>query len=102
MAPWAVLAVAMAAAGAWIMTQPMAMRGMMMPGMDMPMDVPMDLSGQEEPRVDVPGLEVRTGLDARAAPVPAGVRRAVPTAESGGPRAGAGRGPGRTAGAGDG
>ncbi|MFW5952134.1 MAG: 4Fe-4S binding protein, partial [Gemmatimonadota bacterium] len=33
-APWAVLAVALGAAGAWIMTQPMEMRGMM-PGMDM-------------------------------------------------------------------
>ncbi|HUG41723.1 MAG TPA: hypothetical protein VMM12_14635 [Longimicrobiales bacterium] len=33
--PWAVLAMALAAAGAWIMTQPMAMRGMMMPGMEM-------------------------------------------------------------------
>ncbi|HUE77444.1 MAG TPA: hypothetical protein VMM83_05835 [Longimicrobiales bacterium] len=35
-APWALLAVALAAAGAWIMTQPMAMRGMMMPGMTTP------------------------------------------------------------------
>ncbi|MBW3553284.1 MAG: FesM [Gemmatimonadetes bacterium] len=34
--PWAVLAVGLAAAGAWIMTRPMAMRGMMMmPGMEM-------------------------------------------------------------------
>ncbi|HSH46584.1 MAG TPA: hypothetical protein VK966_12140 [Longimicrobiales bacterium] len=33
--PWAVLALALAAAGAWIMMQPMAMRGMMMPGMEM-------------------------------------------------------------------
>lgn len=32
-APWALLTVALAAAGAWIMTQPMAMRGMMMPNM---------------------------------------------------------------------
>jgi hypothetical protein len=37
-APWAVTAVLMTAAGAWIMTQPMAMRGMMMdmPGHSMP------------------------------------------------------------------
>jgi hypothetical protein len=37
-APWAVTAVLMTAAGAWIMTQPMAMRGMMMdmPGHYMP------------------------------------------------------------------
>lgn len=34
--PWAALAIALAVVGAWIMTQPMAMRGMMMPGMDMP------------------------------------------------------------------
>lgn len=34
-APWAILAVALAVAGAWIMAQPMAMRGMMMPGMEM-------------------------------------------------------------------
>ena len=33
--PWALLAVALAALGAWIMTQPMSMRGMMMPGMEM-------------------------------------------------------------------
>ena len=33
--PWVLLAVVLAAAGAWIMTQPMAMRGMMMPGMEM-------------------------------------------------------------------
>ena len=40
-APWALLAVALAATGAWIMTQPMEMRGMMMPGMEMPgMDAP--------------------------------------------------------------
>ncbi len=37
-APWALLAMVLAAAGAWIMTQPMAMRGMMMdmPGHEMP------------------------------------------------------------------
>jgi hypothetical protein len=38
-APWALLAVMLAGAGAWIMTQPMAMRGMMMnmPGHEMHM-----------------------------------------------------------------
>jgi hypothetical protein len=37
LAPWALLAVMLAGAGAWIMTQPMAMRGMMdMPGHEMP------------------------------------------------------------------
>ena len=34
--PWAVLAVGLAGAGAWIMTQPMDMRGMMMPDVDTP------------------------------------------------------------------
>lgn len=48
-APWAVLAVGLAAAGAWIMIQPMAMRGMMMPGTE---EAPgmQDMSGTEHLR----------------------------------------------------
>jgi hypothetical protein len=43
--PWAVLATALGLTGAWIMTRPMEMRGMMM---DMPMD------GSETPSMDMP------------------------------------------------
>ncbi|MFO7892459.1 MAG: hypothetical protein R6U63_01890 [Longimicrobiales bacterium] len=55
--PWAVLAVGLAGAGAWIMTQPMAMRGMMMPGMDMPgmemeMETEMEMEMEMEMEVD--------------------------------------------------
>ena len=61
-APWAILAVLLGGAGAWIMTQPMAMRGMMMPGMDMPgMDMPgMDMPGMEMPGMEseMPGMEM--------------------------------------------
>ena len=49
-APWALLAVLLAGTGAWIMGQPMAMRGMM-PGMDMP--------GTEVPGTEVPQMEMR-------------------------------------------
>ena len=49
--PWAVLALGLAGVGAWIMTQPMAMRGMMMPGMDMPGMETMDRS-TEMPELD--------------------------------------------------
>ena len=48
--PWAVLAVGLTGAGAWIMTQPMAMRGMMMPGMDTPgTEMDADMPGMEMP-----------------------------------------------------
>jgi hypothetical protein len=53
--PWAVLTVALAAAGAWIMTQPMAMRGMMMPGMDMP---GMEMEGMEHAPESDPPMEM--------------------------------------------
>jgi hypothetical protein len=43
-APWAVLALGLGATGGWIMAQPMAMRGMMMPGMPgMEMDTEMNM-----------------------------------------------------------
>jgi hypothetical protein len=62
-APWAVLALGLAGTGAWIMTQPMAMRGMMMPGMDMPGEMPgMDPGApgapMEMPGMEMPGMEM--------------------------------------------
>jgi ferredoxin len=50
-APWALGAILMAGAGAWIMTQPMAMRGMMM---DMPGHV---MPGHYMPGDDAPGAD---------------------------------------------
>jgi len=48
-APWALLTVALALTGAWIMTQPMAMRGMMMPNMMPGSEMPMPgMEGQHE------------------------------------------------------
>ncbi|MFW5947732.1 MAG: 4Fe-4S binding protein [Gemmatimonadota bacterium] len=52
--PWALLAVVLAGAGSWIMTQPMAMRGMMMPGMEM------DGPGME---MDGPGMEMEPDME---------------------------------------
>jgi polyferredoxin len=53
-APWALLAMILAGAGAWIMTQPMAMRGMMMdmPGHEMPGH---RMPGHEAPDAGIPG-----------------------------------------------
>jgi polyferredoxin len=71
-APWAVLAFGLAVAGAWIMAQPMAMRGMMMPGME-------ESPGMEQ----MSGTETMRGVHYRPAAVPAGgspeVRAPIPS-----------------------
>ncbi len=59
-APWAVLTVALALTGAWIMTQPMAMRGMMMP--DMMPGSEMQMPGME------PGAEGGMPMEMDATP----------------------------------
>jgi hypothetical protein len=59
-APWAILALGLAGTGAWIMTQPMAMRGMMMPGMDMPggTEMPGMDPGAPGAPMEMPGMEM--------------------------------------------
>lgn len=54
---WAALAVGLAAAGAWIMTQPMAMRGMMMPGTEMEQMGPMPGASPEATEMDGMGID---------------------------------------------
>jgi hypothetical protein len=59
--PWAVLALGLAGAGAWIMTQPMAMRGMMMPGAE-------GMPGMEmAPGAGSPGMDMTEPADAPGA-----------------------------------
>jgi hypothetical protein len=83
-APWALTAVLLAGAGAWVMTRPMAMRGMMM---DMPGHV---MPGHEMPGHEMPGHVVPghhpgdpgpAGAD-DAAPADAGHHHHSPTQEA--------------------
>ncbi len=69
MIPWAVLTVGLAGAGAWIMTQPMAMRGMMMPGMDMPgIELDAGMPGMDAMEMDTPGMDHDPGSGLPASP----------------------------------
>ncbi len=60
-APWAVLALGLGGLGGWIMSQPMAMRGMMMPGMGAEGGVPGMVDGASMPGMmdgaPMPGME---------------------------------------------
>ncbi len=61
-APWAVLALGLGATGGWIMAQPMAMRGMMMPGMP-GMEMQMEGETEIEMKMEHDGMMPMRGDD---------------------------------------
>ena len=79
--PWAVLALGLAGAGAWIMMQPMAMRGTMMPGMGMSEVESMGLEREHERPVSGMVGHGRT---------PTGTERVTPSTATEGARPGPG------------